>query len=126
MTQDFWEDLYQGVLRTAGPWHIIFFVVIIFLGSFYLVNLILAIVAMSYDELQKKAEEEEEAALAEEEALRVSHIRTFFIKFIYSEKATIFFKISTLDLSYGVTVKYMVDISQNFVAFSEYMNFTPH
>jgi voltage-gated sodium channel type II alpha len=58
-------------LRTAGPWHIIFFVVIIFLGSFYLVNLILAIVAMSYDELQKKAEEEEEAALAEEEALRV-------------------------------------------------------
>ena len=72
MTQDYWEDLYQGVLRTAGPWHIIFFVVIIFLGSFYLVNLILAIVAMSYDELQKKAEEEEEAALAEEEALRVS------------------------------------------------------
>ena len=78
MTQDFWEDLYQGVLRTAGPWHIIFFVVIIFLGSFYLVNLILAIVAMSYDELQKKAEEEEEAALAEEEALRVSH--TYFIR----------------------------------------------
>ena len=35
---------------------------------------ILAIVAMSYDELQKKAEEEEEAALAEEEALRVSDV----------------------------------------------------
>ena len=64
----------QSVLRTAGPWHIIFFVVIIFLGSFYLVNLILAIVAMSYDELQKKAEEEEEAALAEEEALRVRNL----------------------------------------------------
>jgi hypothetical protein len=46
----------------------LFFIVIIFLGSFYLVNLILAIVAMSYDELQKKAEEEE---AAEEEALRV-------------------------------------------------------
>lgn len=46
-----------------------FFVVIIFLGSFYLVNLILAIVAMSYDELQKKAEEEEEAAAAEEAAM---------------------------------------------------------
>ncbi|XP_071749702.1 sodium channel protein para isoform X10 [Lepeophtheirus salmonis] len=70
MTQDLWEDLYQSVLRTAGPWHVIFFLVIIFLGSFYLVNLILAIVAMSYDELQKKAEEEEEAAQAEEEALR--------------------------------------------------------
>lgn len=47
----------------------LFFIVIIFLGSFYLVNLILAIVAMSYDELQKKAEEEE---AAEEEAIRVS------------------------------------------------------
>ncbi|XP_071554615.1 sodium voltage-gated channel paralytic isoform X14 [Temnothorax nylanderi] len=67
MTQDYWENLYQLVLRSAGPWHMLFFIVIIFLGSFYLVNLILAIVAMSYDELQKKAEEEE---AAEEEAMR--------------------------------------------------------
>lgn len=56
----------------------LFFIVIIFLGSFYLVNLILAIVAMSYDELQKKAEEEE---AAEEEALRVREIteRSFLL-----------------------------------------------
>lgn len=53
----------------------LFFIVIIFLGSFYLVNLILAIVAMSYDELQKKAEEEE---AAEEEAMRVSETRVDF------------------------------------------------
>ena len=58
MTQDFWENLYQITLRTAGPWHIIFFMFNIFLGSFYLINLILAIVAMSYDELQRLAEEE--------------------------------------------------------------------
>lgn len=58
MTQDFWENLYQITLRTAGPWHIIFFMFNIFLGSFYLINLILAIVAMSYDELQRQAEEE--------------------------------------------------------------------
>lgn len=66
------------VLRSAGSWHVLFFVVIIFLGSFYLVNLILAIVAMSYDELQKKAEEEEQA---EEEAMRVcfSHWSAFYI-----------------------------------------------
>ena len=56
MTQDFWENLYQITLRTAGPWHIIFFMLNIFLGSFYLINLILAIVAMSYDELQRLAE----------------------------------------------------------------------
>ena len=58
MMQDYWENLYQLVLRSAGPWHMLFFIVIIFLGSFYLLNLILAIVAMSYDELQRQAEEE--------------------------------------------------------------------
>ena len=45
------------------------------------------------------------------------------IKFIYSEKATNFCEISTVDFSYVVTVKFTVEISQNFVAFSEYMNF---
>ena len=45
------------------------------------------------------------------------------VKFIYSEKAKIFLEISSVDLSYVVTVKYTVDISQNFVAFSEYMKF---
>lgn len=61
---------YIQILRAAGPWHMLFFIVIIFLGSYYLVNLILAIVAMSYDELQKKAEEDDMAAAAEEEAMR--------------------------------------------------------
>ena len=41
----------------------------------------------------------------------------------YNEKATNFWEISTIDLSDVVTVKYTVEISQNFVAFSEYMNF---
>jgi len=51
-----------------------FFVLIIFLGSFYLVNLILAIVAMSYDDCQKQAQEE---AAAEEELMQVE---TFIYK----------------------------------------------
>ena len=46
-----------------------------------------------------------------------------WLKFIYSEKATKFFKISTSCLSYELPVKWLVEISQNFVAFSEYMNF---
>ncbi|KAF3425644.1 hypothetical protein E2986_04253 [Frieseomelitta varia] len=82
MTQDYWENLYQLVLRSAGPWHMLFFIVIIFLGSFYLVNLILAIVAMSYDELQKKAEEEE---AAEEEAIRVSRAANGQFTYAYQE-----------------------------------------
>ena len=46
-----------------------------------------------------------------------------YLKFIYSEKATNFGEISTVDLSYGVTVNSMAEISQNFVAFSVHMNF---
>ena len=45
------------------------------------------------------------------------------IKFIYSEKATNFCEIFTLLLSYVVPAKSKVMISQNFVAFSEYINF---
>uniref|UniRef100_A0A8C5B356 Sodium channel protein n=1 Tax=Gadus morhua TaxID=8049 RepID=A0A8C5B356_GADMO len=51
MTQDYWENLYHQVtLRSAGKTYMVFFVVVIFLGSFYLVNLILAVVAMAYEE----------------------------------------------------------------------------
>ncbi|NXC34983.1 SCN2A protein, partial [Campylorhamphus procurvoides] len=50
MTQDYWENLYQLTLRAAGQSYMIFFVVVIFLGSFYLINLILAVVAMAYEE----------------------------------------------------------------------------
>ena len=46
------------------------------------------------------------------------------LKLIYSEKATKFCEIYTVDSSYVVTVKSTMEISQNFVAFSEYMNFT--
>ena len=45
------------------------------------------------------------------------------VKFIYSEKTTKFCKTYTLFLSYVVPVKSKLEISQNFVAFSEYMNF---
>ena len=46
-----------------------------------------------------------------------------FIIFIYSEKATNVCENFTVDLSYVVLVKSTVEILQNFVAFSEYMNF---
>ena len=54
----------------SGPWHMLFFVLVIFMGSFYLVNLILAIVAMSYDEQQKQDQLDEEAE--EENAMLVA------------------------------------------------------
>ena len=48
------------------------------------------------------------------------------VKFIYSEKATKFCEIFNLLLSYVVPVKSKVNISQIFLAFSEYMNFKRH
>ena len=50
-------------------------------------------------------------------------IKKCHIKFVYSEKATKFCEISTLLLSYVVPIKSKVEISQYFVAFSQYMNF---
>ncbi|XP_030649653.1 sodium channel protein type 4 subunit alpha B isoform X1 [Chanos chanos] len=72
MTQDFWEDLFKLTLRAAGKTYMIFFVVIIFLGSFYLINLILAVVAMAYAEqneatiAEAKEKEEEYAKIMEQ------------------------------------------------------------
>ncbi|XP_073401868.1 sodium channel protein type 2 subunit alpha-like isoform X3 [Dendrobates tinctorius] len=50
MTQDAWEHLYMKTLRASGKTYMIYFVLVIFLGAFYLVNLILAVVAMAYEE----------------------------------------------------------------------------
>ena len=46
------------------------------------------------------------------------------VKFIYSEKATKFYEIFPLLLTVCTVVKSKAKISQNFVVFSEYMNFT--
>uniref|UniRef100_A0A673CVD7 Sodium channel protein n=1 Tax=Sphaeramia orbicularis TaxID=375764 RepID=A0A673CVD7_9TELE len=74
MTQDYWENLYQQTLRAAGKTYMVFFVLVIFLGSFYLINLILAVVAMAYEEQSqatiKEAKEKEEEFQAMMEQLR--------------------------------------------------------
>ena len=60
-----------------------------------------------------------------DEVVQISLAGTKFgkLKFIYSEKATKFCEIFPLLLSTVHTVKIKGKISQNFVAFSEYMNF---
>ena len=49
--------------------------------------------------------------------------KNLLVKFIYSEKATKFCEISTVDLTVTTWDKSTVEILQNFVAFSECMNF---
>nr|BCR34228.1 sodium channel protein type 1 subunit alpha [Ciona intestinalis] len=65
MAQDYWENLYQLTLRANGQVYLIFFMLVIFLGSFYLVNLILAVVAMAYDEQHQIVAAEEERKKAQ-------------------------------------------------------------
>ncbi|NWV10028.1 SCN5A protein, partial [Ptilonorhynchus violaceus] len=61
MTQDYWERLYQQTLRASGKAYVVFFMMVIFLGSFYLVNLILAVVTMAYEDQNKATIAETEA-----------------------------------------------------------------
>ncbi|XP_068935764.1 sodium channel protein type 9 subunit alpha-like [Petaurus breviceps papuanus] len=49
MTLDYWEKVYQQVLRAAGKIYVIFFIAIILFCSFYLMTLILAVVIMAYE-----------------------------------------------------------------------------
>lgn len=48
-------------LRASGKIYMVFFVLVIFLVSFYLVNLILAVVTMAYEEQNKATMDEIEA-----------------------------------------------------------------
>uniref|UniRef100_A0A8D2KZ94 Sodium channel protein n=1 Tax=Varanus komodoensis TaxID=61221 RepID=A0A8D2KZ94_VARKO len=57
--------VFRPTLRAAGKTYMIFFVLVIFLGSFYLINLILAVVAMAYEEQNQATLEEAEQKEAE-------------------------------------------------------------
>ncbi|XP_055008071.1 sodium channel protein type 4 subunit alpha-like [Boleophthalmus pectinirostris] len=74
MTQDYWEKLFHQTLRSAGKTYMIFFVLVIFMGSFYLVNLILAVVAMAYEE-QNQATIAEAWQKEREFQLAMEHLR---------------------------------------------------
>ena len=61
MTQDYWENLYWIVMRAAGRTSAApFFITGIYLCSFYLVNLTLAVVSMAYEEQHNLVAEEQE------------------------------------------------------------------
>ncbi|XP_048094743.1 sodium channel, voltage-gated, type I-like, alpha isoform X1 [Alosa alosa] len=91
MTQDYWERLYQQTLRAAGKPYMMFFILVIFLGSFYLVNLILAVVAMAYDEQNQatieEAQQKEMEFQAMLEQLKDSMVKTKIISDIVENEA---------------------------------------
>uniref|UniRef100_I3JRR2 Sodium channel protein n=1 Tax=Oreochromis niloticus TaxID=8128 RepID=I3JRR2_ORENI len=105
MTQDFWENLFQLTLRAAGKTYMIFFVVVIFLGSFYLINLILAVVAMAYAEqnqatiAEAKQKEEEYAQILEALKRREEEQAARKAELLENEDPTVQKKNSSTDLN---------------------------
>uniref|UniRef100_A0A3B3VJI7 Sodium channel protein n=1 Tax=Poecilia latipinna TaxID=48699 RepID=A0A3B3VJI7_9TELE len=92
MTQDFWENLFQLTLRAAGRTYMLFFVVVIFLGSFYLINLILAVVAMAYYEQNQATqleaiEKEEEFQRLLEQLKNQEQVTTSAVDYEVKEKS---------------------------------------
>ncbi|CAD6225297.1 GSCOCG00005608001-RA-CDS, partial [Cotesia congregata] len=65
ITLDYWEDVYNKVLSACGPISVTFFTVVVFFGSFYLINLMLAVVALSYEEEAEITNEERKKDLTD-------------------------------------------------------------
>lgn len=58
ITLDYWENTYNMIIATCGPMSVTFFTIVVFFGSFYLINLMLAVVALSYEEEAEITQEE--------------------------------------------------------------------
>ncbi|XP_043851194.1 sodium channel protein type 9 subunit alpha-like [Dromiciops gliroides] len=75
MTLDYWETLYQQILRAAGKIYVIFFIVIIFFCSFYLVTLILAVIITAYEKQNRTTNKEAKKVEIKYQALLYRHKR---------------------------------------------------
>uniref|UniRef100_H2ZHJ3 Sodium channel protein n=1 Tax=Ciona savignyi TaxID=51511 RepID=H2ZHJ3_CIOSA len=54
LTLDYWENVYNMIIRAEGPWNVLFFFMSVFLGPFYLLNLLLAVVTRAYSKEHDK------------------------------------------------------------------------
>eukprot|EP00049_Salpingoeca_infusionum_P014061 m.261974 g.261974 ORF g.261974 m.261974 type:complete len:2012 (+) comp15585_c0_seq2:444-6479(+) len=63
MTLDFWEDVYDKVMASAGKWTMFYFLIIVFFGCFYVINLILATVAIAYAHPDEAAVDEDSTSI---------------------------------------------------------------
>ncbi|XP_015766470.1 PREDICTED: sodium channel protein type 5 subunit alpha-like [Acropora digitifera] len=70
LTMDFWENIYNKVLASSGIWCVFYFLGAIFFCSFYLLNLVLAVVALSYElEIKSVSKENERRKRANRTAM---------------------------------------------------------
>ncbi|XP_071488688.1 LOW QUALITY PROTEIN: sodium channel protein 1 brain-like [Diadema antillarum] len=63
ITLDFWENVYNHLIRAQGPFAASFFILTTMFGAFYLINLMLAVVSMAYtEEMENQGREKEKKA----------------------------------------------------------------
>ncbi|XP_067130730.1 sodium channel protein 1 brain-like [Centruroides vittatus] len=60
ITLDDWEKIYKNIFYTAGSFSIFFFAPLIFFGTYFLLNIMLAIVASSYRDILEEEREDSE------------------------------------------------------------------
>lgn len=87
VTRDFWEHPLQMVLATAGPWHIITFIVIIFIVSYQVLSLVWGQIAVSYNYIRLERWEQkliaEDADVEEPVAQDTNQDKCKLIKFTH-------------------------------------------
>ena len=58
-TLDAWESIYNGILESAGWVSVFYFAIVVFVGGFFVLNLVLAVVTNAFDDTKDDVEEEE-------------------------------------------------------------------
>ncbi|XP_031569259.1 sodium channel protein 60E-like, partial [Actinia tenebrosa] len=72
LTMDYWENLYDKIIAAVGAGYVPYFIAAIFFCSFYLLNLVLAVVALSYEQ-EIKAVVNESVQRRKEKKVAVSY-----------------------------------------------------
>eukprot|EP00045_Choanoeca_perplexa_P001967 m.22459 g.22459 ORF g.22459 m.22459 type:complete len:1360 (+) comp11254_c0_seq3:204-4283(+) len=67
ITLDFWEDIYNKVMQATSAAAVVYFAAAVFFGSFFIVNLVLAVVSMSYTNEVKRGKESRDDAVEEDQ-----------------------------------------------------------
>ena len=61
MTLEGWSDVMMIVWRCFSPFMVLFFIIVVLMGAFFLLNLTLAVINTSFTNAQKEQEEKNKA-----------------------------------------------------------------
>ncbi|XP_041464488.1 sodium channel protein 1 brain-like isoform X3 [Lytechinus variegatus] len=85
ITLDFWENVYNHILKAQGPFSVFFFLTTTMFGAFYLINLMLAVVSMAYTE-EMENQGKEKAKKAKEKKDKVMELDAAKLKKLAAKK----------------------------------------